>query len=367
MAQIISNSKKHKIAIVGAGIFGCEIATQLSKYFSVTLFEKNANILQGATLNNQNRLHLGFHYPRDLDTAIQSKNGFYNFIKKYSDAVNLDFTNWYAIHKNSQTSTKEFISFCRKLNLEINQITLNEAQSFGVRTEKLESVWRCGEGVFDIDVLRQIFIENLKNCNVEMFLDCNVNSINRESKKFAIHTNQRSLTDFDFVVISTYRQDRIKIDKFEHYVDSIFQTTLIVEAALEKNQFGLTVIDGDFFTLLPKGFSQNSYLYAPKLSVLEETIGKFNPGISDNLDRTIDERQYAIVKRFHDYFDDNFLIRVVTNLITKRTLDLKFNSQSRRTSYVVESIPNLFHIHSGKVVHSLQVGEIILELIGNKV
>ena len=27
--------------------------------------------MQGASLNNQNRLHLGYHYPRDLSTATQ--------------------------------------------------------------------------------------------------------------------------------------------------------------------------------------------------------------------------------------------------------------------------------------------------------
>ena len=45
---------------------------------------KKKDIFNGASGYNQNRLHLGFHYPRSKKTRIQSKVGFYKFIKKVS-------------------------------------------------------------------------------------------------------------------------------------------------------------------------------------------------------------------------------------------------------------------------------------------
>ena len=55
------------VVVIGGGIFGSCTAIELAKNgINVTLVEKNTQIMQGASLNNQNRLHLGYHYPRDL-------------------------------------------------------------------------------------------------------------------------------------------------------------------------------------------------------------------------------------------------------------------------------------------------------------
>ena len=53
-----------KIAIIGAGFFGATIALKLSKKHTVDLFEKEKDILNGASKINQFRFHMGFHYPR---------------------------------------------------------------------------------------------------------------------------------------------------------------------------------------------------------------------------------------------------------------------------------------------------------------
>ena len=57
----------------------------------------NSNLLIGASKNNQNRLHLGFHYPRDIKTGYQCIEGFDTFSKKYKMAIFKDFKNAYFI------------------------------------------------------------------------------------------------------------------------------------------------------------------------------------------------------------------------------------------------------------------------------
>ena len=72
-----------RIAVIGAGIFGSEIALKLRRHgYEVKLFEKSLNILSGATENSQNRRHLGLHYPRDLQTATQSVRGYDSFVNR---------------------------------------------------------------------------------------------------------------------------------------------------------------------------------------------------------------------------------------------------------------------------------------------
>ena len=59
--------QRFNIVVIGCGIFGAEIALKVSSMgLSVKVFEANDDILLGASMNNQNRLHLGFHYPRDI-------------------------------------------------------------------------------------------------------------------------------------------------------------------------------------------------------------------------------------------------------------------------------------------------------------
>ena len=48
---------------------------------------KEKELLSGATTKNLNRVHLGYHYPRDKETVFQSQKGFYSFTKLYSHSI----------------------------------------------------------------------------------------------------------------------------------------------------------------------------------------------------------------------------------------------------------------------------------------
>lgn len=116
----MNNLSNKSVSIIGGGIFGCEIAIALDSVgISVNLFEMNSNFLIGASKNNQNRLHLGFHYPRDIKTGYQCVDGFDRFSKKYEKAIFKNFKNAYFISdKNSKTSVKDYYQFCKKLGVD---------------------------------------------------------------------------------------------------------------------------------------------------------------------------------------------------------------------------------------------------------
>ena len=68
----MNQPKKIKsICIIGGGFYGCYIAKKIKENFKdikIEINEKNTDLIAEAGKNNQYRLHLGFHYPRSLQT-----------------------------------------------------------------------------------------------------------------------------------------------------------------------------------------------------------------------------------------------------------------------------------------------------------
>ena len=85
-----------KIAIIGGGLFGLTTYIMLKKRgIECNLFEKKKELLSGASTNNLNRVHFGYHYPRDNLTAKQSYKGYLSFYKIYKRAIFSNFKNYY--------------------------------------------------------------------------------------------------------------------------------------------------------------------------------------------------------------------------------------------------------------------------------
>ena len=107
------------LLVIGGGIFGAEVAIKAKSLgLKVKIIEKNSDILLGASANNQNRLHLGFHYPRDLETGRQCVRGFEAFKTKYIKSIRGDFLNAYFIAKEgSLTTSEQFSNFAKSLGV----------------------------------------------------------------------------------------------------------------------------------------------------------------------------------------------------------------------------------------------------------
>ena len=74
-----------KIAVVGAGIFGCTISTKVSNFCNVDLYDMSSDIMSSASRTNQLRLHRGYHYPRSPDTVSDLLNSINFFIEEYTE------------------------------------------------------------------------------------------------------------------------------------------------------------------------------------------------------------------------------------------------------------------------------------------
>ena len=84
-----------KVAIIGAGWVGCHLALKLRDHHEVTVFDLSP--FEGASLLNQNRLHMGYHYARNHPTRELCQNTFEAFMRDYGFLTEPVENNLYAV------------------------------------------------------------------------------------------------------------------------------------------------------------------------------------------------------------------------------------------------------------------------------
>lgn len=128
-----------RVAVIGAGVFGLTTAMTLTKAgHEVTVFERELEALRGSTPNSVMRLHLGLHYPRDLETAVQSRRGYWEFLEAFGEAVDLNFPNYYAVaRQGSRVDASQFLEFARVARIPISREGIEYTSTIGFDSETL--------------------------------------------------------------------------------------------------------------------------------------------------------------------------------------------------------------------------------------
>jgi hypothetical protein len=357
-----------RIAVIGGGVFGSVIALKLAESgFEVTIFERKEAILLGSTPKSVMRLHLGLHYPRDLQTAIQSRLGYSQFLAEFRESVDLGFENFYGIaNLNSKVSTKDFLKFLEAAGIEFAPRLISDLRSYGFASEKIESLFSCAEGVIDINRLRTDLEQRLSATNVNVCLGTEVTSSGYLGERWYL-TSSLEVQEgpYDFVIKATYGGDQMGMigvkgasKKFE------FQETLVLRTQLGLTPFGMTVIDGDFLTVLPEAFSDNHLLYGPSVSILRRTSGEVAPKeYLANPTTNVAEPAEAILSRYREWFPDAPEPSLINSMVTLRTIEQGVQSSDRRVTEIHHIAPAMYSVISGKIDHCLFAAEKCLALV----
>ena len=147
-----------KIAVIGGGIFGVTTAFMLANENHVELFEKNNDILKAASGANQYRVHRGYHYPRSKETVLEIMKSENSFKEIFSEAIVSHYEHYYCVaKKNSLTSAKQFVDFCDKYGL-----VINEAELDCVQKDSIDLCVRVKESVYDPKKLKKLSLDKLK-------------------------------------------------------------------------------------------------------------------------------------------------------------------------------------------------------------
>lgn len=328
-----------KVLIIGAGLFGCAIGYELDKAgHKVTILEKDSDIMMNASKLNHNRIHFGYHYPRSLDTAKQSLDGLEYFTKHYIESIVSGFPNYYMIaQKGSNVTSLEYIEFCEKLNIN-NEYNIFPPDNL-VNKKLISSSVKVYEVIYDYKTLKKLVLNKLSG------LDLRLNSPfeNSNGYDYVINTSYANVNSINRKLgVSTLNL------KFQDVVIPIFK--------MNSDPFGLTIMDGPFCSVMPKGGEKNRFLlYNPKYSVLKESSE--NNFTNDKFDINI------IYNESSKYFP--FLKDVEPDGYWRTIRALPINNDDSRVSeiFVDKNKSNVITILSGKINTCHKIGLDLVKML----
>lgn len=350
---------KKKISILGGGIFGISIYLKLkSAGFDCELFEKNNELLCGATTNNLNRIHHGFHYPRDKKTAIQSLKGFRSFEKFYNKSIIKNFPNYYLIAKNSKINLKKYLKFCEKCKLSFENVDMKK---FPLQTNDIVGGIKVNEPIYDWSKLKNEVKNKLSKLKKKkIFLNSKIEKIKKEKKKFLLFTKNKTITT-DIIIDATYNfsnsltKNIVKNDKYK------YQLVFVKEFRLKKfKKLGIAVMDGKYFSFLPKGKTNSHILYHVQNSVIKEEVSyEFNKKWLDlkKIKKKINLLEKKMFTDLKNFFPNLKYKNSNKTYLSPRIILPNVEKTDKRSSEIKQISKNYFKIISGKVDHAVDISE----------
>jgi len=355
---MVDNTSKN-IIVVGGGIFGITAALVLSELnYNIIVIEEKNDILLGASLVNQNRIHYGYHYPRSSKTIEETLLSLESFKIFYGDSINNKFSKYYAISKfNSHINSDEFIKICNSFNLKMKDEYPSKKL---LNRDLIESCWLTDEPIFDYLKLKEIIYTKLrKNKNIKIIRNCTISKIN---DSIANLSNGFKIK-YEYLINSTYSNiSNVLNDLGYTPINSKYQ--LCVLPILKSNKkfktTGVTIMDGPFCSLMPKGFEKDKYiLYHVKESVIQEHIGNLKPNWLPIKGFVED----SIIEGSRKYFPILESMSLIDSWITTRLILPEHEFDDARPTFIKQNDENVFTIFSGKLTTCVEASKELTKFI----
>lgn len=241
--------------IIGAGLYGLYSAELCGRNGqNVLLLECDAAPFSRATYINQARVHQGYHYPRSLSTAIKSAGYFRRFNEEYGFCINREFEKVYAVSAEySWTNAEQFKNFCQAADIPCEELHPNRFFKEGT----CDGAFLTREYTYDAAELRDYYVEKLDGLpNVKISYGVRIVAIEQETDRFVIRLESGESYTTPFLLNATYASTnqisqmigyepfKIKYELCEIIICNVNDTL---------NQYGFTVMDGPFFSIMPFG------------------------------------------------------------------------------------------------------------------
>jgi len=246
------------VLVIGGGFYGCVMAQHLRRHAArVLIVEKHADILQRASLNNQARVHNGYHYPRSLLTALRSHLNFGRFVKEYRDCIDDSFDKYYAVAAQfSKVTAQQFHMFCQRIGVPIQPAPSEIVKLFDSR--RIEAVFRVVEYAFDAVKLRHRLRAPLEHHRINLRLQTCVTRLEQcpDGRILAQVEGPDGLEEVlaRLVINCTYsRINQVLSDSNLSVIPLKHELTemALVEMPPPLHSLGVTVMCGPFFSFMP--------------------------------------------------------------------------------------------------------------------
>ena len=342
--------------VIGGGFYGSYIANYLSekrKLSKVLLVEQGDKLLSKASVNNQARVHGGYHYPRSFTTAFRSSVNKESFISEFQDSVNFNFSNYYAISKiNSKVTAKQFSIFCKQIGAKITPAS-NEIR--GLFNQRLiEDAFCVMEPAFNSEILQELISSKLDFSGVEIQLNSMIEEVNLDSNLFQLKlkTKNSSLDVHSKLVFNcTYsgiNQIQGNIPKTKITLKHELTEMLLIEPPEILKSKSFTVMDGPFFSMMPYP-SKNLYTlshvrYTPHFEILDLANSQQNINKSQ-----IETRKAKILRDSSRYIPSLNESHYVDSIFEIKTVLQKNEVDDGRPILFEKNCPGYYSILGGKI------------------
>lgn len=338
-----------KIGIIGSGWYGCHLAYVLSKYgHIVTIFEKEQTIFSGASSQNTNRLHRGYHYPRSKVTRMENMECIEKFIDRYPQFVYGKANNIYGVsQQDSILDWETYKDILRSSNLKYKEI---DAEKYGFKN--LQGALICDEYFIDF-VKAKSFFENKLKTNIHY--NTPVHSLHETADEIVVNKKYH----FDLIVDCSYsfflKTESLKI-KYE-----LIQLP-ILKGINNNRELSFVIMDGHFQSLTPYVLSENHFtLYDVEFSSLLKSND-----ISDIINSPMSKEQTLMFEKEMmekaNYYYHNFskVYEIVGKISTIRATHDNLDANRK---IVCEKESKIIKIFSGKIGSIFQAESLLLNLL----
>lgn len=325
------------ITIIGAGWYGCYIAMRLMEAnIPYVVLEREDTIFSGSSSMNQNRLHQGYHYPRDYTTRISSLTGFEKFMNIFPDLSSELQRNIYAIHKNSLMDFDTYDHIFEHEGYDFETLDLKCFQEFRNYTGMIA----VKERLIDFAEARRYF--NSLNLNINFNCECHF--------KDGDYYLNNSVIKSELIIDCTYGQLRHPKDFYsERFVSFIYRKKVNTTFS------ALTIMDGPFYSIYP--FYDDLYTVTGVVEgIVDEEL------FSDIGEKSyIEKRRQSLEKKIsEDYVAFKDVFEFSDYFISTKTKP-NLNSDNRSTSYEKEG--NKVIVNSGKIDTVFECDSLIKDII----
>ncbi len=257
----MSKINKSDKLIIGAGLYGLYSALYCGRRGqSVTVLEIEAAPFTRATYINQARVHMGYHYPRSLSTAMKSAGYFKRFVEDYGFCIHDRFRQIYATSSHfSWTNAEEFRKFCKSAQIPCMDLPVEQYFQPGL----CDGAFLTEEYTYDAHILRDHLSEEIGRLpNVRLCFEREITRIVKKSdcyEIYALHQGQEEVYSAPFVLNASYASVNQVLRKVEGIDTQDFglkyELCEIILCHVDERlrDIGLTVMDGPFFSVMPFG------------------------------------------------------------------------------------------------------------------
>lgn len=354
---LVEKALVKKVLIIGAGWYGCYLAKLLSMYnIRYKILETANEIFTGSSSRNQNRLHLGFHYPKSDSTIQECVEGYERFHQEFAEMIIPNPDNNYYIHRNSKVNSADFLAKYVDFGIPFTQISTPAY----INSDTLSSAIQVDEKVVDYLRAREYFTKAIPAGAIVFAYAPHKLHLTADSVKY-------DGEEYDLLMDCSYGQSPYAQQIFanDHSYQLVYEMCLsLVYEKKKDTEISITVMDGPFYSLYPYPNDENRKLYtltdvefspfyseytAPNDALVEsfQTI--------DHTDR-INQMESKILKDYPGFLQD---FQRVDSFISRKT---KFQNTTDDRSVIYATHGKSIAIVGGKITGIFKLEGIIKKL-----